>query len=517
MCHKRYTVEKGKGMKMVQEQIEELFQIIESGRIQDLSLRGKLSALRQLVKGKNQLKLTIEQQKLLLFLFQAEDAKTRKNLVLFLGEIGTDEIVGDLYRAYVEEKQRFIKSSYLKAIAHMDYRLYIASFKEEIKQLEEMDLTVDSRKHIQEQLRELNKLVIAMEGIAKHTFVGYHEKSQILLITNKNCKGETTKQIASLQPTELRVGIKVTTKYLDKILPIRTYHELLFLVKGMTLLSGDAIQCAKQIMSSDLLPFLQKRHEGAVPFYFRIEMKTSLLLDKKSEFIKKMTTQIEECSKRQLINAVSQYEVEIRLVENKDGNYYAFVKLYTIEDNRFTYRKESIATSIKPVDAALLVELAKPYMKEDARVLDPFCGVGTMLIERQKLVKGNTSYGIDYFGEAITKARKNTESARQIIHYVNKDFFQFTHEYRFDEIFTNMPFAMGRIRTEEIHVLYEHFFLHARLHLEVDGRIIMYTHDCKIAINFAKKNGYEMIEQFPILTKKHTDLLIFDRKDKRDN
>lgn len=504
---------KERGVGIVEEQLEELFEIIEKEEIQDSSIRGRLSTLRQLVK-KEVPTLTIEQQKLLLTLFQSEDGKTRKNLALLLGTIGSDDIVGELYKAYEKEQQRFVKSAYLIAISKWDYREYLDNFKEEIKLLECIELTADSRKHIQDQIRELTKLVVNMEVVSHHTFIGYHEMSQIILLTNKNHKEVTAKQITSLKPTILRVGIKVTTNKLHEILPIRTCHELLFQVGGMQLLSSEVTQCAKMIVRSELIEFLKKRHQENPPFYFRIGMKTSLPLDKKSEFLKKLTTQIEEESKRSLINSISNYGIELRLVENKEGNYYAFVKLHTIQDQRFAYRKESIATSIKPIDAALLVELAKPYMKEDARVLDPFCGVGTMLIERQKVVKANTSYGIDYFSEAIIKARINTELAGQIIHYVQKDFFDFTHKYAFDEIFTNMPFAMGRITQEEIRLLYERFFKQTLLHLDHDGTIMIYTHDCELVHEFSKKRGYEVEAQFPILTKKQTDFMILRRMKK---
>mgnify|MGYP002245200123 CR=1 FL=1 len=59
-----------------------------------------------------------------------------------------------------------------------------------------------------------------------------------------------------------------------------------------------------------------------------------------------------------------------------------FLKLYTIPMQRFSYRKNVVAASIHPSLAAMLVSLAKPYLKENAQILDPFCGVGTMLIER---------------------------------------------------------------------------------------------------------------------------------------
>ncbi|MEG0109119.1 MAG: methyltransferase, partial [Lachnospiraceae bacterium] len=141
-------------------------------------------------------------------------------------------------------------------------------------------------------------------------------------------------------------------------------------------------------------------------------------------------------------------------------------------------------------------------------VLDPFCGVGTMLIERQKVVKGNTSYGIDTFAEAIRKAKINTEAAGQIIHFVNKNCLEFTHEYSFDEIFTNMPFATGHKSQDEIYEIYEAFFPKAKEWLVPGGTIIMYTHNRDYALLLAQKHGYKIIEEFEIMDKEGTYLLI---------
>ena len=137
-------------------------------------------------------------------------------------------------------------------------------------------------------------------------------------------------------------------------------------------------------------------------------------------FVKKLSGQIEKLSGRKLINSTTNYEVELRLIENKEGNCNMRVKLFTLRDERFSYRREVISMSIRPVNAALTVALAKEYMKKDAQVLDPFCGVGTMLIERHKAVPANTSYGLDILEEAVDKAKINTEAAHQVIHYINR-------------------------------------------------------------------------------------------------
>lgn len=86
-------------------------------------------------------------------------------------------------------------------------------------------------------------------------------------------------------------------------------------------------------------------------------------------------------------------------------------------------------------------------------------------------------YGLDILEEAIERARENTAAAGQIIHYINRDFFDFKHEYLFDEIITNIPFKIGRKTEEEIENLYEAFFSSAKKVLKDDGIMILYSHN----------------------------------------
>ena len=85
------------------------------------------------------------------------------------------------------------------------------------------------------------------------------------------------------------------------------------------------------------------------------------------------------------------------------------LKLYTIADQRFAYRRESVAASISPVNAALTVRLASPWMKDNAQVLYRSAVWAMMPLERNHAVPAAHMYGVDIFGEAIEKARKNTE------------------------------------------------------------------------------------------------------------
>lgn len=455
---------------------------------------------------------------------QAEDAKTRKNAALLLGDIAdaagnvyqnaVPDILSVLYRAYEAEDTLFVKSAYLQAMENYDCGEYAGRFHRRLDELTGLVPTDENRKHITEEMRELTSLLIAIEGIQKHSFTGNVGSSEIMLLTNRKHIDITREELlenTSVPQDKMRnmaAGILLKTKSLDELFQVRTWQDMLFLVRGMKSCEADPRAAAKKVAESKLLDFLTESHSGTFPFYFRVELKSKLPLDKKSAFCKAFVAELERLTDRKLINSTSDYEVEIRLIENKEQSLNAMLKLYTISDDRFAYRTESMPTSIKPVNAALLTAIAKPYMIQDAQVLDPFCGVGTMLIERQKQMPANTSYGIDMQADAIVKAKINTENAGQIIHYINRDYFTFTHEYLFDEIFTNMPFAIGRVTQEEIDYLYEDFFKKSRDVLRKGGRIIMYTHDRRLAEEMAAENGYRILQQWQVNVKEATDLMV---------
>jgi 23S rRNA G2445 N2-methylase RlmL len=154
----------------------------------------------------------------------------------------------------------------------------------------------------------------------------------------------------------------------------------------------------------------------------------------------------------------------------------------SFEDHRFDYRRHSISASIHPSTAALLMELAAPYLRENAQILDPFCGVGTMLVERTKRVPAREMYATDIFGEAIEKGRENAALAGADIHFIHRDFFDFKHDYPFDEIVTNMPLRGKRTR-EEVDALYGNFFGKVLEIAAEKAVIVMYTNE----IGFVKK------------------------------
>ena len=483
-------------------------------------VRQNLSKLRELVKDESKKedcrKIVMGNELFLETLLEDEDAKTRKNAILLIGDLSLSSMQMSLWQAYEKEKTLFVRSSYLIAMQKMDMTAFLKPIKARIKELSEIEVEENNKKHVREEMQELRKLVFSIEGIKKHKFTGWQKESEIILLANRRHLDTVLTEIKDLpdvvasQAKMMNAGIRLKTAALEQLMGIRTWQEMLFLVNGMKTCDKDPEKAAETIAVSKLMEFLEERHKGEIPFYFRVEVKMQSS-EEKQKFVKKFAAVLEEKSNGKLINTTSDYEIEIRLVENKDGKFNVMVKLFTLKDSRFDYRKEVVASSIRPANAALLVQLAREYMMEDARILDPFCGVGTMLIERQKKINADTAYGLDIYEEAILKARQNTESAGQLVHYVNRDCFTFTHEYLFDEIFTNMPFAQGRKTDLEIYEVYERFFETAGKLLRKEGVIILYTHDKTYVDKLSLKEGFDVLKKCQINVKEDTWLYVLRR------
>ena len=454
--------------------------------VDNKNIRSNLSALRQALKesGKRAFLLEQVQKKEALFVsfLKSEDAKTRKNAALLLGDLAYQNALDALYEAYVLETTLFVKASYLQAMAEMDATEKLSALKERLTQLLAAPVEIENKKHIEEEIRALRKIVIQAEGIRRHTPDYIGKKVKVLLFTNRSQR-ETIRRtidcgIASVHP----LGVLVETDHLEKLMELRTYREMVCPLQVDGYLSDNPIEAAKAIWESDVLSLLNGLHKEAGEYYFRIECKSGMDLEKRSIFTRKLATEMESLSKGQLINSTSDYEVELRLIANKEGCFYPCLRLLTIKNPRFAYRKNAIAASIHPSTAALIMELAKEYLKEDAQIMDPFCGVGTMLIERNKKVPAREMYGTDIYGEAIAFARENTEAAGMRINYIHRDFFDFKHEYLFNEVVTNMPLR-GQKTKQEMDAFYSDFFEKVKTHLTKDAVLIMYTNE----VGFVKK------------------------------
>ncbi|MGL4737084.1 MAG: TRM11 family SAM-dependent methyltransferase [Cellulosilyticaceae bacterium] len=491
--------------------IEKLYEQIRVGN----EVRKNLIELRKELKEPRNARafyyLLDEDYSVLYQLLGHEDAKVRKNVALIMGVLGEDVFAEHLYEAYEKEEKLFVKADYLAAMSELEYEPYMEVLQERLHFLTSNSFDEGSQKHIQEEIRQLTSMLLSQEQPKMHTFNGYDVLSDVILLTNREHQDVTKEQITDGLSKTFNAGVLVRTQNMRELMQIRTYTDILFKLGNIGALPNDPVAAAEAIYKGGLVAFLNERHTDYPPYYFRIELKSKMPLDKKSAFTKKMAAILEQLSKRELINTTSHYEFEIRLIENKEGMFNVVLKLNTLKDQRFAYRKQSVAASIVPAQAALIAKLAEPYLKEDAQVLDPFCGVATMLVERNALVPAHPMYGLDTFGEAIDKAIENTNRADVPVHLINRDFFDFKHDYRFDEIFTNMPTRGGRKNEADMAMLYERFFRKSLEVLKERAIIVMYTRDPKLMLGALQgKKQYTIVEEFAITPKEEGILYIIE-------
>lgn len=486
---------------------------------QNINIRENLSLLRGQIKDAEARTLLLNivgDGSFLIALLEHEEPKVRKNSALLLGDLGLEAAISSLFCAYERENTLFVKSSYLTALGKMNVSEYLDDFKARRDEITSMTVPENEKKHIGEELRELEKIITGIEGIKHHTFAGFSEAHDILLTTNKEQRSVTMTEVGELSAEVRRsaslhpLGVLVHTKDVRAFTKLRTYREMLFPIRAK--LSADPKDAAESVWNSDMSKVLSESHKEDAPFYFRLEVKSRMELDKKSTFAKRFSAELERLSGRKFVNSTQNYELEIRLVETREGGFVAFYKLFTIPMKRFAYRKNAIAASIHPATAAMLVELARPYLKEHAQVLDPFCGVGTMLIERDICIPAREKYGIDIFGDAIRMARENATAAGEQINFINRDYFDFKHDYLFDEIITNMP-VRGKKSKDEMDSFYGEFFEKSAEILKCDGIIVMYSNEEGFVKKQLRLRGdYRLLQEHCIREKDHFYLFVIQYK-----
>ncbi len=436
-------------------------------------------------------------------LLDNEDAKTRKNAALIMGILRESEFEQALLKAYRKEKTLFVKDAYLTALLSYDYTKYKDFLFAKKRELETGSYDDSEIKHIAAQLKVLKKMFPDKLGHERHTFHAPEQAVKVILTCKKEMAAELLEQVDALSDSEnaqiIFCGVSVDTTRIYDLASIRTYKELLFSINNMRPM--DKSELPGEIVRGNLINILGFMHnQSSNPYFFRLSGKD---ID-----VSELAGKIEAMSGGKLVNSVSDYEVEIRLIKGRSGKYGAFLKLFTLKDHRFDYRKNYVAASIHPVNAASIAYLAKGYMKEDAQILDPFCGVGTMLIERNKMVPAKHIYGIDTFGKAIDGARENTKSAGIIVNYINKNYFDFEHDYLFDEIITNMPVFSDRGAANDF---YRSFFEKSQTVLTDGGIIIMYSDEKNIIKKYLRlKENYRLLREFVFNEKEGYSVFIIE-------
>jgi len=305
------------------------------------------------------------------------------------------------------EEKLFVRYSYVLAIGNCG----TANDAEKLKNMfdavvlneknsKENDSLVTTNKHINEEKLALTRAIDKLSPTTRHEFKGF-ESPVPMLLTVMNYQYQLTLKELDEKLIDGRLvddGILIREKDLDKIYTCRTFYELLYPLAECEDLDFDYKVIADAIINANIVDFLNQCHnnDSNDPFGYRVEFKTMDSNRERSEFVKNLSRELDDLSSGNLRNSPSSYEVEIRIVE-RNNLCNVFVKLYSFVDNRFDYRKKDLATSINPVTAAIVIKSIEKWLNPNSKIIDPFCGASTMLIERAKLEQFESLTGVDIF------------------------------------------------------------------------------------------------------------------------
>ena len=417
-----------------------------------IEVRENLFTLRQLLRDDRSHELLSEidedRKDVLLDKLSDPDAKARRNAALVIGELKDNSLVSELIYSYKHEEKLFVRADYLAAISRLDYRPYLGDFKERLSRIEHMQISGEDRKHLAIEAKWLRKLIFRHEPPVRHEFDGFSKEVDIALVVSPSLEKLTLQQLPKGSCSAVKAArgvIFLHTKRLADIMKIRTVKGYLFRFCSNPLKQDAPPEIGEEMMRAGLARYVSAMLKGKAPYYFRIDMRTNMAMGDRSKFTSRLAARIEDESGFLLVNSPTDYEFTIRLIDNGKGVFSAYLEMNTLPDRRFLYRKYTLATSTHPVKAAEMMEAASPWLSANASVLDPFCGTGVLLIERDRKLRTANLYGVDRYGEAIRMAGKNATLAGRDIFLICRDCLEFTHKYRFDEIVTEVPAVSDRM------------------------------------------------------------------------
>lgn len=404
----------------------------------------------------------------LLKLLRTEDAKVRMLAAQIIGNTCAAEYLDELIEGVMHEQTVFALPSYLLAIGR-------AKNDRAKRFLESYQLRSDLEKHRDEEKAALNKALANFVMRTKARVRVLPTDVIALASPNLNVTYSLCKE-AGLKPRKFGKYIAVNSlaDFYD-IYKLRAYTE------AYIYLGSSPV--------SDLPTFLKQREAAVMQRTgvtgYRLEVRNTAH-EVRIDIIKKCVAEME-----QLINTPSSYSVEIMLEIDGDT---AQVFLNPLTDNRFDYRKKAIAASISPGVAASVCAYASEFFNPDARVLDNFCGSGTMLYERG-FYPHHSLTGADINMTAIEAAKENSRYAHvhPQFHYI--DALKFTAK-KYDEIIVNMPFGLRVGSHSHNERLYKAYFRILPDILTDKGIAVLYTHEKNLLESIVKSAGtFEVLKR----------------------
>lgn len=421
-----------------------------------------------------------------------ESPKLRRNAARMLGQISRAVEDAELLieRLKIEET-RFVRPSLLLslgAIGGEQAQMFLDSY------VPDPPADGTETSHYEEEKEALRLARVTAMKREKHIFMGLDKEYEMELVTPDRLSEQFAAELKDLgyEPYGiLRNSLKLKTSDYTELYDARCFTEILFPI-------AIGISCNPETIApkakSFVLEFMKATHEGTPPYRYRIEVNGEV--KNRTEYKKNLRELIDD---EMIVNSPSDYEIEIRI--DAFGNASRlYLKLYTVKDERFFYRLETIPASMNPATAAAALRLASEYLTVNARVIDPCCGSGTLLFERGLMSPCDSLTGVDIAHKAIDAARRNSDAAARRgikqAKFICNDILRFETKRPYDELICNLPFGNRVGNHSSCEKLYAGLLDKLPELVKKGGIALLYTMEFTLLRNLIKERSYlEILKQ----------------------
>ena len=398
------------------------------------------------------------------------DAKVRKTTAQLLGRADADAFAPHLIKALAWEETAFVRPSMILALGNARGSSAALEF------LSSYRIPACEEKHYREQEVALLKALSSLNFIEHaNAAPGNLRRNTELLAYCPNPKitaAELQELGFSAKPTKSLSGYVLFTgaDSFASILRGRTFYDVGIyagkyddLAAAITAASSpDTIDTIRQLYALEDVPYrIEIRADGAELHHAGR---------------KKAAEEIVARIGRQLTNSPSAYALELRLIVSEAAVHMLLCPANI--DHRFDYRVDSISASIHPAVAASVCYASSSVFKPNAKVLDCFCGAGTLLFERAQYPYASLM-GSDISAQALGAARKNERLRKSGAHFYAKNANTPFNE-QFDEVICNMPFGIRVGNHSRNRFLYREFMKNLLSILKDSGTAFLFTHEKRL-------------------------------------
>lgn len=403
----------------------------------------------------------------------ADSPKKRRNAARLIGAFSRSEADAELVIERLKTEQtRFVRPSLLLALGSIGGEK-AASALNAYEPAPPADET--EKKHYEEEAEALKLARASCVKCEKHTFSGLDAEYEIELAAPDRLTAQLEKELREngFEPyDQKRSSLKIKTKDYKGLFEARCFSEALFTLGSIDTLAPEA---AAKVFAAFVPGFMKNTHAGEPPYRYRIELRVEAAGD--TAFKKTLRDLLD--GDGTLVNAPSGYETELRIEPSARGAR-LYLKLFTVRDERFAYRKESLPASMNPATAAAMLRFAEDYLTVNARVIDPCCGSGTLLIERGLLSPCDSLTGVDIAHKAVDVARLNADTAAmkygiKQAKFICNDILRFEVKRPYDELICNLPFGNRVGDHSSCERLYKGLIDKLPLLLKKGGVAVLYT------------------------------------------